>query len=407
MSSLHHISRPSPLADPFAFDFPTAAYLHIPFCRRRCHYCDFATGRGTGELIETYVQSLCSQIGSIATPHSSSKTEEVLQTVFFGGGTPSLLTGEQLSRLLTVLRKQLQFSSTAEISLEANPGTINRQKLTDFRAAGVNRISLGAQAFQPELLEACGRLHGVEEVYQAVTDLRLAGFENFNLDLIFGLPHQTLDHWQESLQEVIRLAPPHVSLYDLTVESGTRFGRLYKPGSQPLPSDLDTVEMYKLAIALLSEAGYHHYEVSNFAKPGYECRHNRVYWENRSYYGLGMGATGYVEGRRYENPKTLAEYFQMVERHAMPTAERVSPQDRLVDTLMLGLRLSEGISIPELVAQFGQEAMDTILSTLQTYRERSWVEASGDRLRLLPPDGWLFSNSILVDLMAALSQETV
>ena len=378
-----------------SFTPPTAAYLHLPFCRRRCHYCDFATGRGTAELIERYVQALCQQIQQVVGDFPS------LQTVFFGGGTPSLLSGEQLHRILDTLRGRFGIATDAEVSLEANPGTVSLRSLQEYREAGLNRISLGVQAFQPELLEACGRLHGVDDVYQAVGYLKEAGFDNFNLDLIFGLPHQTIGHWHYSLQEVVRLGPTHVSLYDLTIESGTRFGRLYQPGSQPLPSDGDTVDMYRMAIALLTQAGYRHYEVSNFAQPDRQCLHNRVYWENRSYHGFGMGATGYVDGRRYEQPKTLAEYFSQVESERFPTAERVSDRERLFDTLMLGLRLREGLSIAQLAANFSATTLEEIRLTLENYRRQGWVEERDGRLRLVPPDGWLFSNSILVDLMSA------
>ncbi|MGK7912882.1 MAG: radical SAM family heme chaperone HemW [Synechococcus sp.] len=382
--------------DTRSFSLPTAAYLHIPFCRRRCHYCDFATGRGTPDLIERYVQALCQQIQQVAGECPP------LKTIFFGGGTPSLLTGEQIQRILDSLRDRCRIANNAEVSLEANPGTVSLRSLQQYRSAGINRISLGVQAFQPELLEACGRLHGVYEVYQAVSDLKAAGFGNFNLDLIFGLPHQTINHWQYSLEEVIRLAPTHVSLYDLTIEQGTRFGRMYQPGSQPLPSDGDTVDMYRMAIALLTQAGYNHYEVSNFAQTNHQCLHNRVYWENRSYHGLGMGATGYVDGRRYEQPKTLAEYFSSIEKGQLPRAERVSEREQLLDTLMLGLRLREGLSIAELSAVFGKTTLDAIRTTVADYQQKGWVEEHKGRLRFVPPDGWLFSNSILVDLMAAL-----
>ncbi|MEM9537196.1 MAG: radical SAM family heme chaperone HemW [Cyanobacteria bacterium P01_E01_bin.45] len=394
ISSLQQRSPATQFTRPFAP--PTAAYLHIPFCRRRCHYCDFATGRGTPELIERYVQALCQQIQQVTGEFPP------LQTVFFGGGTPSLLSGEQLQRIVDALRDRLGMSPTAEVSLEANPGTVSLHSLQHYRNVGINRISLGVQAFQPELLEACGRLHGVNEVYEAVGHLKAAGFDNFNLDLIFGLPHQRIDHWQYSLEEVVCLAPTHVSLYDLTIESGTRFGRLYQPGSQPLPSDGDTVEMYQMAIAILTQAGYQHYEVSNFARPNRQCHHNRVYWENRSYHGLGMGATGYVNGRRYEQPKTLADYFSRVEDGQFPTTARVTDRERLLDTLMLGLRLQEGLSTAELASSFSDATLDVIRKTLAPYRLRGWVEEKDGRLRLVSPDGWLFSNSILVDLMTAL-----
>lgn len=401
---------PETLSADRSFPVGDAAYLHIPFCRRRCHYCDFATGRGTPELIERYVQALCKQIQQVeltpsslsaATDRTSGNQELPLQTVFFGGGTPSLLSPDQLRRILTTLNNIQPFAHEAELSLEANPGTIDRERLAGFRNAGINRISLGVQAFQAELLEACGRLHGVEEVYQAVSDVKSVGFQSFNLDLIFGLPNQTLDHWRESLEKAIALNPPHISLYDLTIEPGTRFGRLYHPGDQPLPSDESTVLMYKLAIELLEASGYIHYEISNFAKPGHECRHNRVYWENRSYHGLGMGATGYIEGRRYEQPKHLAEYFELVETGQLPSAEIVDPAEELADQLMLGLRLREGVAISPLVERFGEAAVAPVKQVLASYVERDWVDMTGDHWRLLPPEGWLFSNTLLVDLLEA------
>ncbi|WP_017327867.1 radical SAM family heme chaperone HemW [Synechococcus sp. PCC 7336] len=382
---------------PSPFAPPEAAYLHIPFCRRRCHYCDFATGRGTPELIERYVRALCRQIQQL------SCSSLPLQTIFFGGGTPSLLSPQQLQQILRVLEQRQPFAPDIEISLEANPGTVDRPQLAGYREAGVNRISLGVQAFQAELLAACGRLHGVEEVFRAIEDLRAAGFENFSLDLMFGLPEQTLEQWQASLDAVVAIAPRHVSLYDLTIEAGTRFGRLYQPGDAPLPSDAETVQMYRMAIATLAIAGYDHYEISNFARAGAQCRHNRVYWENRSYHGLGMGATGYVNGRRYEQPRNLADYFQVVTTGQLPTAPVTPSADRLVDTLMLGLRLREGLSISQLENLFGSEAIAIVLEILQSYGDRGWASVSQGRLQLVPPEGWLFSNTILVELMAALS----
>lgn len=381
-------------------DGPEAAYLHIPFCRQRCYYCDFATGLGTRELIETYVQMLCEEIRTLARSQDSlaPKPLNPLTSVFFGGGTPSLLTVEQLARLLNTLREGIPFHPDCEISLEANPGTMTREQLAGYRALGVNRISLGVQAFQPELLAVCGRLHGVEDVYEAVADLRAVGLNNFNLDLIFGLPHQTLNQWQESLQALLEINPPHVSVYDLTIEAGTRFGRLYQPGDAPLPSEATTVEMYLMARNWLTQAGYTHYEISNFARPGYSCRHNRVYWENRPYYGLGMGAVGYEGGRRIHQPKTLHGYFQQVKSGIRPTAPLTSPEEAWMDTLMLGLRLQEGLDLARLQEQFGAAKVQEAMARLDPYFAKGWASAAEGRLRLIPPYGWLFSNEILTDL---------
>lgn len=377
-------------------DAPSACYIHIPFCRRRCHYCDFATGLGTAELIETYVQKLCAQIRQLP------RSQVPLSTLFFGGGTPSLLHADQLDRIVQSLQSRFSFAADLEFSIEANPGTVDRDKLAAYKQLGVNRISLGVQAFQPELLEACGRLHGVDEVYRAVADLQQAGFTNFNLDLIFGLPAQTLAQWQYSLQEAIALAPTHISTYDLTIEPETRFGRLYQPGDAPLPTDETTVEMYLEAASVLTQAGYDHYEISNFARPGRQCRHNRVYWENRSYYGLGMGAAGFLSDRRYLHPRTLAEYFQLVDAQQMPDFQMLSLSEQMTDELMVGLRLREGIALSHLESRYGRDRLQAVLQALDPHAAKGWVTWESERLRLIPPDGWLFSNVILVAAMGIL-----
>lgn len=373
-------------------DYPRAIYLHIPFCRQRCHYCDFATGLGTEAQIAEYVQVLCQEIA--ATPTG----EQAIETIFFGGGTPSLLSGEQLQRIMDSLRQHFRIDPQAEISLEANPGTTSLDNWYAYRAAGINRVSLGVQAFQPHLLRLCGRLHGVEEVYATLADMRQAGFSNFNLDLIFGLPEQTLADWQASLEAVLEIAPPHVSLYDLTLEPNTPFGKRYRPGSRPLPSEEETVAMYVMARQVLLAAGYEHYEISNFAWPGFACRHNRVYWGNQSYYGLGMGATGYVRGVRRENPRTLSAYFQEIRSGIRPQPQPETEQDHWLNTLMLGLRLQEGLNLATLQATFGSARVEQTLERLQPYQQRGWVSWEQGWLRLLPPQGWLMANEVLLAL---------
>ncbi|MBD2101489.1 radical SAM family heme chaperone HemW [Leptolyngbya sp. FACHB-261] len=377
----------------------TAAYLHIPFCRRRCAYCDFAISLGTEALIERYVGELLREIA--ATPIRSQQ----LQTVFFGGGTPSLLSVAQMERLLQALHLRFGIAADAEISIEANPGTVTVETLSGYRAAGVNRVSLGVQAFQPELLSLCGRDHTVAEIYEAVEALAQAGIPNFNLDLISGLPQQTISHWQDSLAALIAIAPSHVSIYDLTIEQGTAFGRRYQPGDQPLPSDEATVEMYGLARETLVAAGYEHYEISNYARPGFRCRHNQVYWRNQPYYGLGMAATSYVDRRRIDRPRKLHDYFAWVDQLAkapeafLESFATTQPLDELVDTLILGLRLQEGLSLTKLRERFGAEQVGQVLACLERYQRQGWVQVTEDRLRLSDPEGFLFCNTVLVALM--------
>jgi putative oxygen-independent coproporphyrinogen III oxidase len=415
-----------------AFGVPTAAYIHIPFCRRRCYYCDFAvsvvgdkpptaaiTGTENWQAIASYVDVLCQEI--LATPALGRS----LQTIFFGGGTPSLLTVSQLEQILQTLDRQFEIAADAEISIEIDPGTFDLAKLQGYQAAGVNRVSMGVQAFQAELLAACGRTHTPTDIDIAVETIRQAQIANFSLDLISGLPHQTLAHWQDSLERAIALSPAHLSVYDLTVEPETAFGRWYQPGVSPLPSDDLTAAMYRLSQKVLTQVGYEHYEISNYAQPGYQCRHNRVYWENQPYYAFGMGAASYVQGQRFTRPRKRSEYFPWVEKLIAANGKidcPVTPANEvLLDRLMLGLRLAEGLSLAELAAQFGTSNLQKILHCLQPFDQQGWLagcelpdlpdptaphalDALADqRIRLSDPEGFLFSNVILTALFETLS----
>lgn len=414
---------------------PRSAYCHIPFCRRRCFYCDFPVSvvgdrpplrsqakqaqlnGNNWETIAHYVTVLCQEIEQ--TPNLGSP----LDTIFLGGGTPSLLSVEQVGIVLQRLDQRFGIAAGAEISMEIDPGTFDRSQLQGYQRAGVNRVSLGVQAFQPELLAACGRAHTVEDVYAAVAMIHQAGLENFSLDLISGLPHQTLEHWQASLDKAIALAPAHLSCYDLTVEPVTAFSRRYQPGLAPLPSDQTTAGMYRLASQRLRQVGYEHYEISNYAKPGYACRHNCVYWENRPFYGFGMGATSYVNGDRVARPRKTGEYAAWVQtsQGALAVDGPTSPTEYLLDTLMVGLRLADGLSLPALVQQFGEAAIQTVWHCLAPFWQTGWVAVIDDQgeaiacsnqlpwqgvLRLTDPEGFLFSNVILVSLFAAFESDS-
>jgi len=427
----------NPISRTIAWDQPRAAYLHIPFCRRRCYYCDFpvavvgdhARGENSGAIAQ-YVEVLCQEIEF--TGLDTTVSTQPLETIFFGGGTPSLLSVAQLDRILQTLEHRFGMTADAEISIEIDPGTFDLPQIQGYRSAGVNRVSLGVQAFQPELLTLCGRTHSVTDIYAAVELIHQAGILNFSLDLISGLPHQTLEHWQASLEAAIALAPKHLSCYDLIVEPVTAFGRQYQPGDQPLPSDTAAADMYRLAQKLLSAAGYDHYEVSNYGQPGFQCRHNHVYWRNQPFYGFGMGAASYLEGQRFTRPRKTREYYEWVETQklsisntpasSLPSSFIPPPssfQDLLLDTLMLGFRLAEGLSLVELAQQFGKPSLDKVCHCLQLHYEQGWVEVVGvkweaitqlpsealpptARIKLTDPEGFLFSNQVLADLFAEL-----
>lgn len=391
------------------WDISTAAYIHIPFCRRRCFYCDFPISvvgdqrRGNNsQAIRQYVDRLCQEIRATTTQGKP------LDTIFFGGGTPSLLMPSQVAHLLTTLQQQFGFTTAPEISLEMDPGTFSLPLARAFRDAGVNRVSLGAQAFQDPLLQDCGRTHCVRDIHEAIDSLRQAEFANISLDLISGLPHQTLEQWQQSLAQAIALDVQHISAYDMVLEPSTVFGKRFAVGEQPLPSDTITAHMYRLASERLQAAGYQHYEISNYAKPGFACRHNLVYWRNGAYYGFGMGAASYLQGQRFSRPRTQVAYATWLQAYIAQNgaidAPYLSPSDQLFERFMLGLRRAEGVDLagldPQLIGQLRQK--------LQPYQAAGWVHfASDEYLRLSDPEGFLFSNTVLVALWQALSDNDI
>ena len=397
---------------------PTAIYLHIPFCRRRCYYCDFPIsvvgdkqGKTASFMIDEYIAALVRDIQ--LTPSFG----QPIETIFFGGGTPSLLSAAQLSFIIKAISSHFGIATDAEISMEIDPGTFNRDRLKGYLDAGLNRFSLGVQTFDPQLLQVCGRSHTLDDVTQAVNIIKQLNVENFSLDLISGLPHQTLEHCLTSLKTAIAIAPKHLSCYDLVLEPVTAFGKQYQPGKTPLPDDNDTAQMYRLTQQTLTAAGYQHYEVSNYARDGYQCRHNRVYWENKPYYGFGMGAASYVNGKRFTRPRTRREYYDWLDRGAVVDVPELSTTDYLLETLMLGLRLAEGID----TEQFELDTLEKIWSCLQSYYHRGWIELcdgdgnliwleKGERLpksikkiRFKDPEGFLFSNTILATLFEKLA----
>ncbi|MDY6785740.1 MAG: radical SAM family heme chaperone HemW [Cyanobacteriota bacterium] len=377
----------------------TSAYVHIPFCRRRCYYCDFPVSilgdRSRGEnsgAIAQYLDILLQEIAAF--PLLSSP--KPLKTVFFGGGTPSLLSVAQVERVLGALECRFTLAGGCEVSMEMDPATFDLEQVKGLAAAGVTRVSLGGQAFQDELLQRCGRTHRARDIFEAFDALHRGEIVNISLDLISGLPEQTLAQWEESLEEAIALSPQHLSCYDLVLEPVTAFGKQFSPGEKPLPDDETAAQMYRLGSERLRSAGYEHYEISNYAQKGFQCRHNRVYWENRPYLGFGMGAASYVEGRRFARARTRKEYFAWVEGGCAVEGSVTGARDRLCETLMLGLRLAEGVSLGEMGERFGEGAVEAIVSGLE--RHRAWVEVKENRLRLSDPEGFLFSNQVLAEV---------
>jgi putative oxygen-independent coproporphyrinogen III oxidase len=407
-------SRNYDLPSTWSSAIPTAAYIHLPFCRRRCYYCDFPVSvvgdqGNTMTMMEDYLVAVIKEIQLTPEPR------QPLTTVFFGGGTPSLLSPAQLGQIIQTIALHFGITQDAEISMEIDPGTFNRDRLSGYLAAGVNRFSLGVQTFDEELLKLCGRSHTLADVMQGVEVIKQLGIQNFSLDLISGLPHQTLEHCQTSLDQAIAIAPQHLSCYDLVLEPVTAFGKQYQPGKTPLPQDEDTAQMYRLTQQTLTAAGYEHYEISNYAQSGYQCRHNRVYWENKPYYGFGMGAASYVAGKRFSRPRTRRKYYGWLAAGAIIEVPEISPTDYVLETLMLGLRLREGVDLTQLSSH-----RQAILACILPYWKKGWVEITGgdgqlidlgndpsinelaSKLRLSDPEGFLFSNTILAAMFEEL-----
>ncbi|HEY1858827.1 MAG TPA: radical SAM family heme chaperone HemW [Gemmataceae bacterium] len=317
---------------------PQSAYIHIPFCAHHCGYCDFAIAVRQEHQIELYLDALAAELGTLG-------ESRPVQTIFLGGGTPTLLNAGQLERLLATINRWLPLSTTGEFSVEANPGTLDAEKVAVLADRGVNRVSLGAQSFEPRLLAVLERDHAPADVPRAV-DLVKRRFKNVSLDLIFGVPGQTLAEWQADLDQALALEPDHVSTYGLTYEKGTPLWKDWKRGAvQPLDEETERA-MYSFAMETLEACDFEHYEISNFARPGYRCRHNEVYWANHAYYGFGMGAARYVNGRREINTRDLQGYMRKVlsDESAIFQSEELPPDERARETMAQNLRRAEGIN---------------------------------------------------------------
>lgn len=400
----------------------TAAYIHIPFCRRRCYYCDFpvsVVGDHSSDKInreqamKRYVAVLCQEISLSANWFPASG----LETVFFGGGTPSLLPVDDLEKILATLDQHFGIAKDAEISIEIDPGTFDLHQLKAYQHLGINRYSLGVQSFEDELLAQLGRTHRADDIERAIAQLQQVGIDHFSLDLISGLPNQTLEQWESTLEKALSLSPRHLSCYDLIIEPGTAFERQAQTGTLLLPPDETSAQMYRLSQQRLTTADYIHYEISNYAQWGYQCRHNRTYWQNLPYYGFGMGAASFLGGKRLTRPRTRQEYYSWVEtlrtlnNDLTLITDHDDPNDRLLETLMLGLRLQEGVNLDAIAIEFGSEVVTKLISVLQPYRNRNWVNWNQNdarhwgQLKLSDPEGFLFSNTILAHLFRTLTDE--
>jgi oxygen-independent coproporphyrinogen-3 oxidase len=381
-------------------------YLHIPFCTAKCGYCDFNSYAGHEHMIPTYSDTLLKD----ASLWTAAVRGRAVESVFFGGGTPSLAPVDEMAKMLDGLRSTFTLLDDAEISLEANPGSLSTEYLRGLRAAGFNRLSIGVQSFDDGELKQLDRIHSGDQAREAYASARAAGFDNVNLDLIYGLPEQPMERWRHSLEEALALGPEHLSLYALTVEDGTPLARDVARGRVPAPDADAQAEQYEWTGERLARADYEHYEISNWARPGRRCRHNLIYWQNREYLGLGAGAHSFLNGVRFSAVLLPNRYQELVDeslaarangsgemRH-IAGAESITPELSIADTLILGLRLNEGVDAVAFEARYGRSIEDVYGDVLDEFIGYGLLERAFDRLRLTPR-GRLLSNELFQRLL--------
>ena len=365
-------------------------YVHIPFCSSRCSYCDFATGLYQRELAESYVHALIAEIES-SRFHGAHG-----DTIYFGGGTPSLLTPSQLDRILATLHDHFAIDPATEITLEINPGSVNDEKLRDFRSLGINRASFGAQTFDDKELAKLGRSHSVADTLKTFADLRRAGFDNVSFDLIAGLPGQTLAGWQRNIKQALDLRPEHLSFYLLEVHQGTPLAEHIRRGIQPEPDDDLAGVMYQWMLEQASQVDYEHYEISNLCQPGFHSRHNVKYWTAAPYYGFGCSAHSYDgQAFRWSNHRDVLKYVETIEGGLSPVVEeqQLSQTDVRAEALFLGMRLMRGIDLRRYRESFGVDLRDEHGEDLDRFCKAGLLEFDGDLIRLTR-NGALLSNEV-------------
>lgn len=378
------------LFDTFRNETPTSLYVHIPFCKSRCFYCDFNTYVAPARVMESYVDALDQEFSLLA-----KKTDLPLRTVFFGGGTPTLPSATLLRQMLSSLHRHFVLEQGAEITFESNPDSIDEEKLAVLRDGGVTRLSFGAQTFRDRLLMTIGRSHDADAVRAAVVQASKMGFSHINVDLMFGLPEQTLDDVQHALQEVLQMPIDHVSAYWLKVEPGTPFASWRDKGQLPLPGEDMEADMYDVVRETLQSNGFAHYEISNFARLGGEAKHNLVYWRNKPYLAAGAGAHGYNRGTRYENVKRISDYLERLNADTAPVEDSydISNAEAAEDMMMLGLRLAEGVHLPTFERRFGCSPDDFFGEIITTLTQQGLLQRNGDIYRI-PEKYWPVANVI-------------
>ncbi|MEA5084540.1 MAG: radical SAM family heme chaperone HemW [Lachnospiraceae bacterium] len=355
-------------------------YIHIPFCKKKCLYCDFPSFSGCENIYEDYVNSLVSELGD----NASEYTEYEIATIFIGGGTPTVLPPKQLGRILDMVLSKYNVRNDAEITIEANPGTVNAQIFKELKSMYVNRLSFGVQAWQNSLLTSLGRIHDNETFVRNFNEARDVGFKNISCDLMFSLPNQILSDWEETLEKIMRLNPEHISAYSLIIEDGTPFKEMYEKGMFKATDDVLDREMYYLAKEMLKDKGYNQYEISNFAKQGFESRHNIVYWNTKEYLGFGLGAHSYIHGERFHNTYAMSDYINSKGNRVKlrENIEILSKEEKMEEFMFMGLRMTEGISISEFKKRFNSNVEDVFKDSVDYLIDQKLLYKKDDMLAL-------------------------
>jgi oxygen-independent coproporphyrinogen III oxidase len=393
--NLHKLTGPNTsIAVPQELGRPSVnlgIYLHIPFCQSKCHYCHFLTVPYHAETAERYERTVTKELEVF----SSTCEKEKVDSIYFGGGTPSLVPSRVIINLISECRRHYSLTDDCEISLEANPGTITREKAADFYHAGVNRISMGAQSFDDLELESIGRIHSAEMINESLHRLRNAGLSNINLDLMLGLPRQTAKSWKLNLERIIELGPPHLSVYMLDLDDQCPLHSMLAKGSIQIPDEDLVSDLYLETIEYLSSLGYQQYEISNFARPGFSCRHNLKYWMRAPVQGFGLGSHSFDGCARYANNTRIDEYIQAIENGRSPEIwrEPVSAEQAIEETLFLGLRLKNGVNWNQLRDRCPQDRRDAYEKAFKWFSDKGWIEWQ-DSTICLTPLGMLFSNEV-------------
>lgn len=377
-----------------------AVYIHIPFCTNKCFYCDFNSYVLKDQPVMDYLRALDKEMELTVQANPPGR----IKSIFVGGGTPTVLKPDEMEYFLQSVKRHFPaWSDDIEFSMEANPGTTDLEKLSVMREGGVNRISFGVQAFQNSLLTGIGRIHDTDDVYRSLENARRAGFDNMSIDLMFGLPNQTLDMLAESVDKALELGLPHYSIYSLKVEENTLFHTMYQRNQLPLPDEEDELNMYLLLMERMQAAGYKQYEISNFAKPGFESRHNMTYWRNEDYYGLGAGAHGYIGRQRHVNIKGVNPYNEATNQ-GLPRLEsfEVSREEAMEDFLMVGLRVLDGVSRSRFRQQFGISMEEVFAGPLNKMVGAGLLDSTDDGYKL-SSKGILFGNDVFAEFIGSLS----